>query len=199
MDPTRSMLTTAWVPLLSGCMMWGGMGHTSGTDGMGEAGHAERGQVPQPLQRAEASSAGVTITLSFPTPSSDAAVVIDAQLVMDSVDADSVDQELIDADVWLRIQTPSGAVDQRRLQQLQSLPPGAYQAQYSFPIAGLYLVTAEARTGTGAAERTVSVTARTQVYDQAHGGQHHWLMPGAILAGLGMVATMALMMGSSGH
>src|SRR5512145_1092469 len=183
---TRLMLNTAWVPVLSGCMMWGGMGHTSGTDWTGETRYAKNGQ---PLQRAKASSAGLTIALSFATPSGGAAVPIDAQ-----ISEDSVGRELTDADIWLRIETPGGAVNELRMEPVQSSRAGAYEAHYSFPVTGLYLVTAEARTGSGSDERTVSVTARAQIYDHAQGGRHQWLVPGAVLGGLGMVATMALMM-----
>lgn len=189
MGLTRSLLNTAWVPFLSGCMMWGGMGHTSGTDWMGGMGYAKNGES---LQRAEASSAGLTIVLSFPTPSSGAAVAIDATLF-----ADSAPHALIDGDVWLQIQTPSGAVDQLRMERLQPSSEGAYETRYSFATAGLYLVTAEGRTRSGADERAVSVTAQAQVNGHAQDGGHHWLMPAAVLGGLGMVATMALMMSGS--
>lgn len=194
MGLTRLMLNTAWVPFLSGCMTWGGMGHTSGTDWMGGTGSAKNGQLSQPLERAEATSAGLTIALSFPHPSSGAAVAIDARLF-----TDGTAHEVVEGDIWLRIQTPSGAVDQLRMQRLQPSSEGAYQARYSFATVGLYLVTAEGRTGSGADERAVSVTARTQVNGHAQDGRHHWVMPAVVLGGLGMVAMMALMMGGSWH
>lgn len=192
MGLTRLLLNTAWVPLLSGCMMWGGMGHTSGTDWMGGTGYAKNGQLSQPLERAEATSGGLTIALSFPTPSS--SVAIDARLF-----TDGAAHKVVDGDVWLRIQAPSGAVDQLRMQRLQPSSEGAYQARYSFATAGLYLVTAEGRTGSGADERAVSVTAREQINGHPQDGRHHWVMPAAVLGGLGMVATMALMMAGSWH
>lgn len=194
MDLTRLLLNTAWVPILSGCMMGGGIGHAHGTDWMGEAGYARAGQAPQPVQRAQASSRGLTISLSFPTPTLGDAVAIDAQLLTDGVAHGG-----IDGDVWLRIQTPGGAVDLLRMQRPQRSPVGAYRAPYGFPIAGAYLVTAEARTGTGSDERTVSVTASVQVDHHAQGGRHLWVRPAAVLGGLGMVATMALMMGGFWH
>jgi hypothetical protein len=188
------MLNTAWVSVLSGCMMGGGMGHTSGTDWMGETGYAKDGQRPPPLQRAEASSAGLTIALSFPTPSSNATVPIDARLF-----ADSAELELIDATIWLRIQTPSGEVAELRMQRLDPSSEGAYQARYTFTTAGLYLLTAEGQTGTGADKRAVSVTARAQVNGHGEHGGHDWNMPAAVLGGVAMVAMMAVMMGGSWH
>ena len=187
----RLLLNTGWVPVLSGCMMWGGMGHTSGTDWMGGTGSAKNGQFSQRSVRAEATSAGLTIVLSFPPPSSGAAVAIDARLF-----ADGVAHHVVDGDMWLRVQTPSGAVDQLRMQRLEPWSEGAYQAHYSFATPGLYLVTAEGRTGRGADERAVSVTARAQINGHAQDGRHQWLAP-AVLGGLGMVATMVLMMGGS--
>lgn len=188
--PTRVVLSVAGIPLLSGCMMMGGIGHTGGLGGTAGAGHTESAQIGAPLERAEASSGGITIALSFRLPSHGAEVAIDAWLR-----ADSAHHELADADIWLRIRTPSGGVDEIRMERLGSSGE-TYQAHYGFPTAGPYHVTAEGRVGTAAAVRTVSVTTRVEVEGESHDGRHDWLMVGGILGGLGMVVLMALMMGS---
>ena len=190
---TRPVLGVAGVPLLSGCLMLGGMGHTGDGLGVPTAIDGSSTQLPAPLQRAEASSGSLTLALSFATPRSGAAVAIDAQLR-----ADSAPHELTDGNVWLRIHTPGGSVDQFRMQRVYSSTAGTYQAQYRFPTAGLYLVTAEGRTGMGADVRTVLVTAEVEVSRGAQGDRHDWLAPVRILSSLGMVVTMALMMAGSG-
>lgn len=189
---TRLVLGAAWVPLLTGCMAMGGLGHTGGLGGMASAGHAENGQARAPLQRVEASNGGLRIALYFPRPSGAAGVVIDARLR-----ADSAYDDLTDASVWLQVRSPSGRVDQLPMQRLHSSQPGTYRAQYSFSAPGLYLVAAEGRTETGADVRTVSVTTAVEVGTAAHDGRHHWFTPGALLGGLGMVAVMVLMMSGS--
>ncbi len=89
-------------------------------------------------------------------------------------------------------QTPGGSVDQLRMQRLHASATATFQARYSFAADGLYLVTAEGRAGKGAHVRTVSVTARAVVGQDMHGGGHDWLMPAAVLGGLGMLAMMAI-------
>lgn len=192
MKRATRLLGVTWVPLLSGCMMLGGAGHTGGWVGLDDA--AVSGQGPAPLRRAEASSGGLTIALSVPAPSGGTAVAIEAWLRPDSAGID-----LDGADVRLRIETPGGRVDGLHMQRVDSATPGSYQAFYSFPTTGVYLVTAEGQAGTGAHVRTVAVTARTRVSAHARGGGHDWVTPVAILGGLAMVAAMALMMGGSTH
>lgn len=188
---TNLVLRVVWVPLLSGCMMMGGMGHTGSLSGWDQTGHATNGHAGAPLHRAEASSDGLTIVLSVAAPSGRAPVAIDAWLR-----ADTAGHEITDGEVWLRIQAPDGHVDQLRMQRLDAAPAGAYSAQYGFPTPGRYFVTAVARSGTGADARTVSVTAGVDIGSPAHDGHHGWVMPVAILGGLTMVAMMALMMGN---
>ena len=189
---TRLVLGAAWVPLLTGCMAMGGLGHTGGPGGMASAGYAENGQARAPVQHVEASNGGLSIALSFPRPSGGAGVAIDARLR-----ADSADDDLTDANIWLQVRSPSGGVTRLPMQLLHSSQPGTYRAQYSFSAPGLYLVAAEGRTGTGADVRTVSVTTAVEVGTEAHDGRHHWFTPAALLGGLGMVAMMALMMSGS--
>ncbi|NIR42571.1 MAG: hypothetical protein GWN99_01600 [Gemmatimonadetes bacterium] len=190
MNLTRVVLSVAGVPLLGGCMMMGGVGHTGSPDMMSEVDHARGARLPAPVQRAEASSEGLTIALAFPTPSIGDAVAIDAWLLTDSTDHDPEA-----GDIRLRIETPGGNVDQLRMRRLHSSTTATFQAEYSFSAAGLYLVTAEGRAATRADVRTVSVTARVFVGGDMYGGRHDWLMPAAILGGPAMVAMMALMMG----
>ena len=193
MNLARVLLGIVWAPTLSGCMMLGGMGHTGGPGAMPLVGHAESRGMPLPHQRAEASNGGLAIELSIPSPSGTAAVAIDARL-----NTDNSHHELTDANVWLRIQTPSGRVDKIHMQLRESSSAGTYRAHYAFPAAdGLYLVTAEGRTGTGADLKTASVTVEVEAGGAARGGGHHWRTPAAVLGGLGMVAMMALMMGGS--
>lgn len=190
---TTKVLGIVWVPLLSACMMVGGAGHTDGWDGPEDAGDAASGHAPAPLRRAEASSGGLTIALSIPAPAGGAALAIEAWLRPDSAGID-----LDGADVRLRIETPGGRVDGLHMQRVDWPGPARhYQALYSFPTTGVYLVTAEGRTGTGPEIRMVSVTARADVSGHANGGRHDWVAPVAILGGLGMVAMMALMMSGS--
>jgi len=192
MHLTRVVQSVAGVPLLGGCMMIGGLGHTGGRAWMDEPGHTVSGQGATTLQRAEASNNGLTIALSFPTPSRGDTVTIDAQLLMER----SQDQRS-DGDVWLRIQTPDRRVDRIRMQRDQVSAKETFQAQYCFPGAGVFLVTADGRAGTGSDMRTVSVTTVAEVGSSTHGVRHDWLLPVAALSGLAWIAMMVVMMGSS--
>jgi hypothetical protein len=187
MDLKRAAMGITWVSLLSGCMM-GGMAHPGG---MGGVGPRETGQALGPLQYAEASSGDLTIALSFPTPSSGAMVAMDARLT-----TASDPHELINGKIWLRIQTPSGSLDELRMQRLHSSAGATYQATYNFRTPGFYLVTAEGSIETDANVRTASVTTRVPVSGEVHADRHDWLMPMAVLGGLGMVVMMVVMMGS---
>lgn len=189
MNLTRVVLSVAGIPFLGGCMMMGGVGHTGNPGMMSDAGRAPGGQPPAPVQRAEASGGGLSIALAFPSPSGGEPVAIDAWLLTDSIHRD-----LTDGEIWLRIETPDGGVDQLRMRRRHSSATATFQAQYGFADAGLYLVTAEGRAGTGADVRTVSVTARTVVGGDMHGGRRGWLVPAAVLGSLGMAALMAFMM-----
>ncbi len=190
MQLTRAVLGVAGVPLLSGCMMMGAMGHTGGLAGTGMAGPMEGEKVEGSLQRAEASSGGLAIALSFPAPTSGTVVTISALLL-----SDSGDQEPTDGEIWLRVRTPGGSVDRLRMQSVRSSGAATHRARYGFVTPGLYLVTADARLGTGGDVRTVSVTARAKVSTEAHVDRHEWLMPAAAVGSLGMVAMMVVMMG----
>ena len=208
MKHTRVVLAVVWVPSVRGCMMmggpgqWGGSGrmggpgHGVGAGHMGDAGSAETadvasGPIRPPLQHAEASNKGLTIELDLPTPSRGSIVAIDALLRRD----DAPD-ELTEGEVWLRIRTPGGSVDSLRMQSTHSSRAGSYRAYYGFPAGGQYLVTAQGRTGVVGDSRTVSVTARVDVSGM-HGSRPDWLVPAALLSGAGLVALMALMMGSA--
>ena len=158
MQLTRVVLGVAGVPLLSGCLMLGGAGHTGNVHGVAPAVDGGSRELSAPFQRAEASSGSLTLALSFVTPRGGAAVTIDAQL-----HTDSASDAPTDGDVWLRIQAPGGGVDQFRMQRVQSSAAGTYQAEYRFSTAGLYLVTAEGRTGIGDHVRTVLVTTELEV------------------------------------
>lgn len=191
MHSARAVLSAAGVPLLGGCMMMGGLGHTAQLGSMDESGHAVTNAVATSPQRAAASTNGLTIEILVPTPIQGAAVTIDAR-----VSADGDDHEVFDGDVWLRIRTPSGTVEQVRMERPYSSTGRTYRAEYRFPAAGLYVVTAEGREGSGSELRTASVTTEVEVGGTPHRGQHGWLMPAAILGGLGMIAMMAVMMGN---
>jgi hypothetical protein len=184
------VLSVAGAPLLGGCMMMGGLGHTGSPGMMSEADDGPRGSLIAPVQRAEASSEGLSIALAFPTPSIGDTIAIDAWLLTDSSHHD-----LAAGDIWLRIETPGGNVDQFRMRRLHSSVTATFQAQYSFAAAGFYLVTADGRAATGADVRTVSVTARVFLGGDMHGRRHDWRMPAAVLGATGMVAMVALMTG----
>jgi len=194
MHLTRTVLSVAWVPLLSGCMAMGGLGHVGGMDGMAHAGHPADGRMPGPLQRAEASNGDLAIELSFPGPTPGVAVALEARLR-----TDGPDDEPAVVVAWLRVRAPSGRVDELRMEPLDASAAGTYRAQYSFPVAGRYLLTAEARVGTGIAARTVTVTTAADVGGGDHTGSHLRSTPAALLGGLAMVATMTLMMGIAAH
>jgi hypothetical protein len=168
-------------------MMMGGIGHTGGPAGMAGAAHMESGPVAAPLERGEVSSEGLTIALSFASPSRGELIAIEARLR-----ADDGPDEPTYGEVRLRIEAPDGSVERIRMQPLGP-SSGTYRAPYLFATAGLYLVTAEARVGAGADVRTVSVTSRAEVGGDAHDGRHAWIAP-AVVGGLGMAALMALMM-----
>jgi hypothetical protein len=187
MNLEKAVLSVAAVPLLGGWMMMGGIGHTGGPAGMAGAAHMESGPVAAPLERAEATSEGLTISLSFAPSSAGELVAIEARLRADDGSAEPTDGE-----IRLRIEAPDGSVEEIRMQPVRSFA-GTYGAQYVFPTAGLYLVTAEGRVGTGADVRTVSVTSRAEVGPETRDGRHGWIAP-AIVGGLGMAALMALMM-----
>lgn len=189
---TRVVLRVAAIPLLSGCVMLGGMGHRSDVLGSATAVDVDGRRLPAPLHRAETSSGGLALALSFPTPRVGAAVAIDAQLR-----TDGAPEELNDGDVWLRIRTPGGNVDQFRMQRLGPSAGGTYRARYRFPDAGFYLVMAEARTGTGPDARTVLVTTELEVRPAENDERHDWLVSPGTLGGLGMIAAMAVMMAGS--
>lgn len=193
MDPWKGMLGAAWVPLLSGCMMMGGMAHTGGgaISAAGPPGDMHRRDLSGRFQQAEARSGDLAISLSFASPiESSRALPIDAWL---SRDGDH--RDLADGVVWLQIQAPDGGVDRVLMQRLPSSSGGTYRALYHFSSPGLYLVTAEGRTGTGADMRTVSVTTEAGVESWPAGG-HGWVMPLAVIGGVGMVVLMAFMMAS---
>lgn len=190
MDPRRGVLGAAWVPLLSGCMMMGGIGHTTG-GAISAPGDMHGRDVSAQLQHAEARSGDVAIHLSFANPvAGGGAVPIDAWL---SGDGDRLD--MADSVVWLQVQMPGGGVDRVRMERLHSSSAGPYRALYHFTTPGLYQVTAEGRMGAGADVRTVSVTTEAEV-EAWPGGRHGWVMPVAVLGGLGMVVLMTLMMAS---
>lgn len=191
MHSARILLSVAGVPLLAGCMMMGGSGHTAYLGPTHEPGHTVRSVVTTSPLHAAASTNGLVIEIFVPTASQGAAVTIDARVF-----ADGDDHEVIEGAVWLRIQTPNGAVEEIRMQRPQSSTGGTYRAEYRFLLAGLYLVTAVGREGSGSDLRTASVTTEVEVTSTPHGDQHGWLMPAAILGGLGMIAMMAVMMGN---
>jgi hypothetical protein len=173
-------------------MIMGGWGHTAGIAGAGVTGHVPSHQTIAPFQRSEASSGNLTITLSFPTPTGGSVVTVSAVLRSDGHDRDPADGE-----IWLPVERPDGRVDQLPMQRYQSATGAIYQAPYGFPTSGLYVVTADARAGTGTDARTVSVTTRAEVVAAAPGERHDWLIPAAVLGSLGMVAMMVFMTGGS--
>ena len=185
-------LGVAAVPLLSGCMMMAGWGHTAALD-THATGHMVSAQRVVWSQRAEASSDGLTVTLFVPVSES-AVVIISAGLR-----SEHDDQGPADGEIWLRIRTPDGTVDRFRMQEPRSPGDGMYRARYAFVASGTYVVTADARSGTGEAARTVSVTAEVVAGDDPWHDQHHWLTPAAFVGGVGILALMAVMMAGVTH
>lgn len=179
------LLSIVWAPFLGACMM-GGVAHTSRMGGPGPAG--PDGTVGS-LQHAEASSGGVTIVLSFPRPMMVGAVGMDARLT--SADDPHTD---LDGEVRLRVRTPGGGVDELPMPSLHSAAGVTYQAVYDFRSPGSYLVTAHGSIGTGKGATTASVTTRVDVGEESRWDGHDWMMPMAVLGGIGMVAMMAVMM-----
>lgn len=191
MSKKTRVFGAAWVPLLSGCMMPFGAWHGDGPSGMG---HMASWEVTEVTQNAEASDDGLTIGLSFATPGWGREALIDA-----SLSEEGVRREPVRGEVWLRIRTPGGSVDQLRMDPLGLSQGATHRARYRFADAGLYQVTAEGRIGSGSDTRSVSVTTDTEVDGRIHGHGDRWLPPAAVLGGLGMVAMMILMMGGSAH
>lgn len=190
MDRWRRVLGAAWAPLLSGCMMMGGMSHMGGS-AIAAPGDMESRDSSARLQHAEASSGDLTIVLSFAEPIvSDGPVPIDVRLGRDGPRGDANDDV-----VWLLIETPDGRVDEVPMQRLHTSSAATYRALYTFTAPGLYLITAEGRTGTGADMTAVSVTAQAEVVRRP-GDRHGWITPLAVLGGLGMVVSMTLMTAS---
>jgi hypothetical protein len=188
MELRRLALSIAGVPLLSSCMM----GSVAHTEPPGTVGLAEDTQASVPLQYAEAGSEDLTITLSFPTPRSGSAITMDARLA-----TANGPQELMDGEISLRIQTPSGRVDPIRMRRFSSPTTAAYEAMYDFRTPGLYVVTAEGRAQTGAGVREASVTITVPVSGQPQyvdsANHRNSMMPMALM-GLSMVAMMVVMM-----
>lgn len=190
---TKTGLGIAAVPLLSGCMMMGGWGHTAAF-GAHPTGHMVSGERIVSSQRAEASSDGLTITLSVAAPAGRAVVTMSAWLR-----SDDGEEEPAESEIWLRIRAPDGVVD--RLRMLEPRFPGdrTYRAEYALATSGTYVVTADARSGTGAEARTVSVTTEMVAGDDPRYDQHRWLTPVAFVGGVGMLALMAVMMAGMTH
>lgn len=179
------LLPIAWAPFLGACMM-GGVAHTSRVGG---AGPGHMGETPDPMHYAEASGESVTIELSFPTPRRGGPVAMEARLS----GADESDASTEGA-VRLRVDTPGGYVDEVRMERFQSSDGPIYRATYDFRTPGSYLVTAQGSMMPGADARSASVTTRVDVEDAAYGDRHGWVMPMAILGGLGMIVMMVVMM-----
>jgi len=179
MGMRRVLLNVAGVTLLSSCM----------ASGVGPAGRFSGSEAVRPLQYAEAATGDLTIALSFPTPSVGSQVAIAARLNV----ADRP-QELIEGEMWLHVQAPSGSVEEVRMQRSQGSGPATYQAVYDFWAPGSYVVTARAWTegdvGTEASVTTSVVVAG----DPLHVDHRDWMMPMAVLGGVGMVVMMAVMM-----
>lgn len=191
---TMAVLSVAGVPLLGGCMMMGGWGHAAGLMGPGLTRPGVSEQRTASWRHAEAASDGLTLTLAFPVPTGGDGVTISAWLRWD----DDV-PEPPDGEIWLRIQTPGGSVDRVRMQEPASPADGTYRAWYAFVMSGTYVVTADARSGTGADTRMVSVTAEMETGDVRWDGESGWVTPAALAGGLGMLALWAAMMGGVAH
>lgn len=179
------LMPIVWAPFLGACMM-GGVAHTSRMGGPGSVGTHETGSS---LQYAEASSGGVTIALSFPTPTIVGVVGMEARLT--GVDGP---ETAIDGEVWLRVRTPGGGVDELPMRSLHSAAGVTYRAVYDFRTPGSYLVTADGWTGEEERANAASVTTRVDVGEESRWDRHDWLMPMAVLGGIGMLAMMAVMM-----
>lgn len=175
------MLGVVWLPLLGGCMATGVLHH---------AGVPPEATYGEGWHETQATSGDLTIAMSFPTPEGRAVTPIEARL---RSGADGL--ELTDADVWLRIQTPGGSVERLHMQSVRSRAADWYQAQYSFGTAGSYLISADASVKTEGSVQTVSVTSLLEVGGGPHARDGHgWMMPLAVLGGLGMLTMMVLMM-----
>jgi len=191
MNGKRSVLGAAGVSLLSGCMMPGGAWHASGGHAMGHMAPLGSGQVTEVTRMAEARNGGLTIVLSFATPEWGGEALIDAALSEDD------SHEATRGEVRLSIRTPGGRVDQLPMEPLGLSQGATHRARYRFADVGFYQVTAEGRMGSDADARTVSVTMETSVGGGARSNEDGWLVPAAVLGGVGMVTMMFLMMGSA--
>jgi hypothetical protein len=190
----RSFFSIAWASLLSGCMMTGGAWHGDRAPAIGHMASLGSSQVSEVTRMVEANNGRLTIELSFATPGSGEELPIDATL-----SEDGVTRKPTHGDVRLNIRTPGGSVDQLRMEPLGLSQGATHQTRYRFADAGLYQLTAEGRMGSGVDARTVSVTTETEVGGRMRGHEDGWLVPAAVLGGLGMVGIMLLMMGGSAH
>jgi len=180
MHRIRLTMTFVAVPILSGCMM----GWMAGPAPMSATNHGPSAG----LWQAEARNGDLRIALVFPVPTGDAPVPVEVRLATDE------DRELAEADVWLRIRTPGGNVEQFRMEPARSSAAGTFETQYGFRTTGIHLVTAEARVGSGSSDRMASVTIEADVTG-AQSSHRGWWAPAAILGGVAMVLLMALMKG----
>lgn len=112
--------------------------------------------VAAPL-RAEATGDGLTIVLSIPAPAAGSVVTIGVQLRSDGGDPEA------DAEIRLRIEGPGEASTTSPCSGIGRPGQGPTRRSTDSPCRGRYGVTAEARSGTGAEVRTVSVSARAEV------------------------------------
>jgi hypothetical protein len=194
MQSIRAVLGVASIPLLSGCMGMGGWGHAGGSMGTVAPHHPAGGLTTVSVERAEASGDGLALALSFPTPTTGAVMTVSALLRWYDGDREPVNGEIL-----LSIRTPAGSVDQLRMEKVQTVAAGAYEARYAFAESGRYVLTANAGWGTEVNARSVSVTTTADVGDDVYGHRHDRWVPAEVVGGIGMVALMVLMMGGLGH
>ena len=188
MNRLGAFLSLAGLSLLGGCGMMGMMGGMHGASGMhgSAAGH---GHELAPMVQAQAESGDLAIVLSFPAPR--AAAVAPVVVVLRTA-GEATDPE--DAEVWLRVRTPDGNIDEVRMRSAPASAPGTYQAEYRFATAGPYAVTAEARAGGGPVARQVSVTTDVHLGAEVAARRQPWLTPATVLTGIAVGAMMILMM-----
>lgn len=179
MDMRKALLEVACVSLLSGCMT-GGVGRTGTFSGREAGGRS---------QYAEATTGDLTIALSVPAPSVGSQVAIAARLTLAERP-----QELVDGEMWLRVQAPSGNVDEVRMQRSQGSDAATYRAMYGFWAPGSYVVTAKARSEGGVGAEASVTTSVVVAGDSHYVDRHGWMMPMAVLGGVGMVVMMVVMM-----
>lgn len=182
-SPARRVVTCVLIasaPVLSSCMMTGGMG------GMTRTGPATAVSTSSVI--GEARTASARVTLEFPAVT----VGQDATLVVRVVDAAGAPISGVRVAVLLR----HGGGDTTALAVTAAQSAlGVYEAAHRFPTAGVHTATAEVLIDQGNPSSVVSVAVRQEVLSGAMDGpgRRSSFLPIALLGTAAMAAMMVLM------